>query len=177
MSEDAGIKPKGLLRLWHWQSDSNHSARSHPPTTIYHPHSARSHPHSARFHPITRLDLIHPRLECIHTRIDLIHTRLDLIHSRLDLISSTTLLDLIQCVSNINEGGETCICQLDSCKEKLRIVTQLLHLPNSCPRHYCILALFFSPWFPLKWAGTVGADRRTKKIYDVVYRVHYSYSF
>ncbi len=44
---------QGLLRLWHWQSDTLSS----------------------------RLDLIHTRLDLIHARIDLIHTRLDLIQS------------------------------------------------------------------------------------------------
>jgi hypothetical protein len=52
-----GFKP-GLLRLWHWQSDTL----------------------------TTRLDLVYTRLDLIHTRLDLIHTLLDLINVQLDLI-------------------------------------------------------------------------------------------
>ncbi len=52
----------GLLRPWHWQSDS-----------------------------LTSLpDLIHNRLDLIHTRLDVIHPRLGLIHTRLDLIHNST---------------------------------------------------------------------------------------
>ncbi len=54
VSEDAGIEPAGLSRLFlHWLPDA-----------------------------LTNwLDLIHTRLDLIHTRLDLIPTRLDLIHT------------------------------------------------------------------------------------------------
>jgi hypothetical protein len=68
LSEDDGIEPRSLLRLWYWQSFApTISARSHPQT-------ARSHPQTARSHPQT-VDLIHKRLDLIDKWLDLIHKR------------------------------------------------------------------------------------------------------
>jgi hypothetical protein len=54
LSEDDGIEPRYLLRLWHWQSDApTLSARSHPQTDRSHRKTARSHPQTVRSHPQT----------------------------------------------------------------------------------------------------------------------------
>jgi hypothetical protein len=68
VSEDAGIEPKGLLRLWHSQQD----ALTNRLDLIY--NSARSHPQLGLMSSTSRLDLIH-NLARSHpqSRLDLIH--------------------------------------------------------------------------------------------------------
>jgi hypothetical protein len=49
------------------------------------------------------------------------------------------------------------MCQLDSCKEKVRMVKHLLQLPNSCPRHYSSTVLL--SLVPSKVGGDCGGGQ------------------
>jgi hypothetical protein len=68
----------GLLRLWHWQSDTVTTRLDLIHKRIYLIYDW--------------LNLIHDRLNLIHGRLDLFHGRLDLIHDRLDLIHGRPLI-------------------------------------------------------------------------------------